>query len=361
MPGSYKIEVEQLAQTERRYSKGFDDSDAAGVAGEGTLSIQVGTEDAVEVEVEATDTLQDIVAKINAADVGVSAGILFNGTQYFVQLSGVETGADNSLTVTEGGTLDMDLDDASANIVQDAQDAQIKMDGFTITSASNDVTTAISGVTLSLHAETATDETVDVSILSSMPDISEKVEGFIDAYNEVVSIIRSEFAYTGEAKSAGRLAGDSTLRNLQMQLSTMITSSLDDLTGDYTALSQIGIKSGTDGQLSLDKEIFAEALSEDAEGVSQIFSGTGDEGVQGIADKLDDLIEMFVDFSDGLLTAKVNGINATIKGIDKSIERQEEHLTKYEERLRAQFTSMEVMMNTLVSQGNFLASQSFLW
>ena len=222
-PGSYSVDVSWLAESERRYSKGFDSKDTAGVAGVGTLTIQVGSDTAVPIEIAATDTLEDIAATINSEDLAVTAGILFDGTSYYLQLSGTETGADNALTVTEsdepGDTLHMALDDddPELNIQQTAKNAQILMDGFTISSASNEVTTAIPGVTLTLNDQTTS--SVNIAISPSSTAITDKIEGFVEAYNDVISIIHSEFEFAGEAKDQSRLAGDSTLRSIQMQLS----------------------------------------------------------------------------------------------------------------------------------------------
>ena len=361
-PGNYSILVDKLASAERRYSKGFTAKDEAGSAGEGTLTIQVGTDDAVNVDVTADDTLESIVAKINSADVNATAGILFDGTSYYLQISGKETGAENAISISESGaSLDMDLEDAVANIVQAADDASIRMDDFTITSASNEVTTAVPGVTLRLQDVTDPTTPVNISISPNSKAVTTKISEFVKAYNNVVSIIHNEFSFSGEAKDAGHLVGDSTLRSVQMQLSQIITSAIDELPGGITALSQLGIKSGSDGSLTLDETALGEAITNNAGGVAQLFAGTPDHTVAGLGDKLDTLIDSFVDYSNGILTAKINGMNSSITTIDRSIGRQEEYVSKYEDKLRSQFTAMEVMVSGLQSQSNFLSSQKFLW
>jgi flagellar hook-associated protein 2 len=216
------------------------------------------------------------------------------------------------------------------------------------------VTTAIPGVTLTLRDQTT--ESINVTISPNSEAIEKNIQGFLDAYNAVVSVIHSEFSFSGEAKDGGHLTGDSTLRSVQMQLAQMLTSTIDDLPGNIKALSQLGIKSGNDGTLSIDSDTLSEAISNDARSVAELFSGTSDHSVDGLGDKFDTLIESFVDYSEGILTAKVNGMKTSISSIDRSIERQEEYLDKYEEKLRAQFTAMEVTMSSLTSQNNFLMS-----
>ena len=358
-PGAYSITVDALATAERRYSAGIADKSVAGLAGEGTLTIQVGDADAVDITIEADDTLEDIAAKINSADIEASAGILYNGTNYYLQISGTETGAENAISITEGVGINLDLDDATANIVQAASDAQIQMDGFTISSASNEVTNAIPGVTLTLK-DTTTDP-VNVNISPNTKAVKDKIQGFVDAYNAVTSLIHDEFKFTGEAKSAGRLTGDSTLRGIQMQLARTLSSSVDDLPGSLKALSQIGIKSDKDGSISIDSTVLEEAIADNARGVAELFAGTSDHEVDGVSDQLNTLIETFVDYSEGILTAKINGMNDVVSSIQKSIDNQETYVDKYEEKLRSQFTAMEVTMSGLMSQSNYLASQQGVW
>ena len=131
---------------------------------------------------------------------------------------------------------------------------------------------------------------------------------------------------------------------------------LEDLPGGISALSQIGIKSDSSGNLEIDTDTLSTAIAENPTGVAQLFTGTTDHTVDGLGDKLDDLIETFVDYSEGILTAKVNGLNNRIDSINSSIDRQQGYVDKYEDRLRAQFTAMELMVSSLQSQSNYLSS-----
>lgn len=355
-PGSYAVTVSQLAQSQRTYSSTFESSTTAGVAGAGTLSIQVGSEDAVDIAIEADDTLEDIVSKINATDTDTTASLIETVDGWRLQVSGTETGADNAVSFTETGvTLGL------TNTVQTAQDALITVDGFNVQSSTNQVDSAIPGVTLNLKEETDVDETITVNVTADSNTTRSKIQGLVDTYNSIVSMIRAENAYTGEAKGGNRLTGDSTLRSLQMQMGTMISSALEGLEGNFSSLAEIGISTDRTGQLSIDSTKFDEAMNQDAVGVAQILAGTADGSAEGIADKLETLVDNFIDYSDGIITARVSGLNERIKQIDVSIGREETRVLSFEDRLRAQFTAMETMVNTLNSQSSFLAQQTGAW
>lgn len=64
--GSYQVKVEQLAQSQKVGSAVT--TDASSPIGEGSLSIGVGSGTAFNIDVSATDSLTDIMNKINNAD-----------------------------------------------------------------------------------------------------------------------------------------------------------------------------------------------------------------------------------------------------------------------------------------------------
>ena len=102
--GTYEIEVGALAKAGRNYTNGFTSKSQTGLFGTGTLSITVGEDDPVGITVDGTDTLETLVTKINASDARVTAGILFDGSKYRLQISGNETGAANALVFDDGTT-----------------------------------------------------------------------------------------------------------------------------------------------------------------------------------------------------------------------------------------------------------------
>ncbi len=354
--GTYSItSVTQMAQAQRNYSDGFSSKEEAGVVGSGTLSFRVGSEDWVDIDITAEQSLEEVVAAINSSEAAVDAGLLFDGTNHYIQITGTETGEDNLIQFQESG-VSLNFD---SHLYHSAQDAIFVMDGFTIQSATNEVEDAIPGTTLNLH-DVPTD-TVDVTVQPNTAGIKSKIEAFVTAYNLVASALRSEFAFSGDAKGGNRLAGDATLRGIQTQLSTSISGAIENLGGSFEALSQIGISTTSTGTLKIDSDDLESAISSDTSGVAQLFAGTPDHSVEGIGDVIDDLVESFVDFTDGTLQAKINGINSSITSIGDNITKYEDRITKYEDKLRRQFTNLEVTMSTLTSQSNFMASQSFMW
>lgn len=342
-PGLYDVRVTALASAERDYSKVFADKELAGAAGEGTFSITVGTGgDAVTVDVDiaATDSLEDIVDKINSSGSEVNASLLFTGTEYRMQITGTETGSSNGITFGETGTLDFQLTEYVG-----AASATIEVDGFEITSDSNSFENAIPGVTINVSELTA--EAHELEIKADTEEIEETMTGFVDSYNEIMKLVKND------------KTSNSTLRSLQLQMGTMIASALGNVGGSYTALSEIGIQTQSDGLLKLDKGDLEEALAKDTRGVAQLFAGNDDKTVNGIADLLDGFIDKYVSSVDGVLKAQQSGLERMISGLEDSILREEDRITSYEDGLVAKFTAMEISMNELNSQMSYMSSMMF--
>src|SRR6186713_3932 len=148
-PGAYSMKVTQLAKAQRTYSNTYASASTAN-GQSGTLSLQVGTGTATDINIAGTDTLDQIAAKINGAGARVSASVFYDGTDYRLQVRGLDTGKDNAITFTQSG-LDLGLN-VTANTVQKAQNSIVNIDGFDVQRSTNQVVGAISGVTLALTA-----------------------------------------------------------------------------------------------------------------------------------------------------------------------------------------------------------------
>ncbi len=90
-----------------------------------------------------------------------------------------------------------------------AQDAELTINGVTVTSSSNQLNDVLPGVNLTLLKE---GESATVDIAKDVDKIAEKIDAFVKAYNDVINTIRSN---NSEGKN---LQGDSTLRSLQSHL-----------------------------------------------------------------------------------------------------------------------------------------------
>ncbi len=348
--GPTSLHVTSLAMAEKTYSNTFAAKDVEGAAGTGTLSIQVGTDASVDVTIEATDTLETIVSKINSSDADVSAGMVFDGTDYRIRVTGNDTGLDRAISFTETGVA-LGFSNP-ANELQPAADAVFTLDNIPMTRSSNTFSDAIDGVKITLTGEspTAAASTLDVS--RDDDSLRTKVEAFISAYNDIQTTINGEFAYTGTPKGATSLSGDSTLRSVQSKLRSRVGDAVTGTTGAYRTLASLGITSQNDGTLTLDSAKLEAAIAADSDAVADFFAGDTGASITGFAELLGADIDIYNDDTDGALTNRIDSLEGRSKDIDDQIDRLELRLDKTEERLTKQYANLEQIVSGLQNQGN---------
>lgn len=347
--GPTSLHVTSLATNEKTYSDAFSAKDQTGLFGTGTLSIQVGAATAVDVTIAADDTLDSVVGKINASGAGVSAGVVFDGTNYRLRVTGDDTGAASGITFTETGvTLGMS---DPANQIQAAADAVFTLDGFAMTRSANTFSDAIDGVSITLTGESPTVDPSTLMVERDPEALEEKFQTFVDAYNDIMTNINAEFAYTGTAKGPGSLAGDSTLRSVQSQLRSTLGAAVSGMSGQYTTLASVGIESNQDGTLKLDSAKLTAALDDDANSVATLFAGDTVAGIDGFVTSFDDVIDVYI-ASGGVIDGRVDALEGRSRDIDDQIDRLELRLDKTEESLRKRYATLEQTVSGLQAQGD---------
>lgn len=338
LPGRVSVTVNQLASEQRTYSNAFaSNSDALSIQGD--LNIQVGTGDVETISVESSDSLQDIAEKINGMDSRVAASIVFDGNEYRLQVRGLDSGEDNAMTFSGAMATSLGLD-VVANTVQQAENAEIEIDGFTITSSTNQVNGALPGVSLSLNEVSATP--IEINVETDTEALTEKLNGFVSAYNAVVERIHQEAGFGAIEANNPVLAGDSSLRTITTGLSRAATSAIGGEFGD--TLASVGISLNNDGTLSLDETELTEAIENDSANVQQVLAG--DDTEDGVMDILRDLVDGYTATDTGLLDSKETTLNDRAEAIDERIEREEARLDVQAELLRRQFSAMDTTVAT---------------
>lgn len=347
--GTFKVEVTSLAQSERTYSNPVSGQSTAGLVGTGTLSLKVGSGDAVDVEITADDTLDSVAKKINASGAAVSAGVVNDGKgNYRLQVSGTQAGAANAIAFTEGGSLSLGLTDP-LNEKQPAADAVVKVDGIEISSASNTVSGAVPGVTLNLTDLGSSVVKVD----RDSDGLKTKLSTFVTAYNDVMKTLNAAFTFTGVTKGTDTLAGDTTMKQLQSQLRNMVSRVSSNGDSSLTMLSSIGISSSRDGTLTFDDAKYTKAVAKDYEGVASLLAGRTDG--TGLMKQISDGLTSYTK-ADGSLKVKIDSLAQRNKNIDKTITSMQSRIDKYQETLEKQFTALEQTIGGLNSQSSSLNS-----
>ncbi len=345
LPGSYQISVDHLATEQRSYSDGYASSTTA-LGTSGNLSLSVGGGDPASIAIDSTDSLENIASKINSSGLRVSASVIYDGTQYRLQVRGLDTGAANSIAFF-GTTLGLDTAD---NTRQSASDAQMTIDGFTIKRPTNQVVGAIPGVTLNLTATTSSATTVTVA--SDPQGLESKLNSVVSAYNAVIDMVHSVAGFGTTTASVSSLAGDSLLRSLTSRMSDAVGTAVG--TGKYQTLGSLGVSLDDTGHMSLDDSKLEDALATDPAGVAAVIAGP-DSG-DGAADVLRDVVSAFGEAGTGTIAARQTSLAQRIADTNTRADAEQARLDAYADSLRKQFTALDTLMSESTTNSNYLTS-----
>lgn len=364
--GSYSIEVQQLAESHKLTSNGYSGYDD--VVGSGTLTLSVdGNSFSVTLD-DTNNTLEGLRDEINKAsdNSGVNASIInvddgSGGTVSKLVLTSKDTGTANSITVTA-------TEDASApglsQLVYDpdgsgttnlteqnaAQDAKILVDGQMATRSSNSIDDVIQGVNLDLKsAETGTVFNVDVILDES--SIKEVADAFVSAYNGLMTVVKDLGRFDTESGEAGALVGDSTLRSVQSQIRQAVGDSVSSASSDFNSLAMIGITIDRSGVMALNSSEFSDALKENLNAVSDVFSSS-----DGVAARLDTRLDQYLQ-SGGTFDLQTKSLNNQLSGFSEDRDTVQLRLDNLERTLLKQFIAMDVAVGQFQNTGAFLFQQ----
>ncbi len=304
------------------------------------------------------NTLKGIRDEINEnTALGVTATIVNDGsgTPYRLTLTSKATGESSMMRIAVVGDVALSNllsqdPDGVQNLTQTAvaQDAALTVNGISVVSATNTVSEAIQGVKMTLAA--AGSSTVSVALNTSA--MTSAINDFGNAFNNLHNIASQLTAYDTDKKTGAALVGDSTLRNIQTRIRSLLNT--PQSSGTLTTLSQIGVSFTKDGTLSVDPTKFNTAFSSDLAGVAKLFSGTS--GVGGYGTQMSSLISGFTD-ADGALTAATNGINTTLKTLDTQYSKTSDHIDATIARYKAQFTQLDTLISNMNQTTAYLTQQ----
>ena len=332
---------------------------ASDAVGTGSLTIARGA-DAFTVDIATGDeSLASIASAINAApdNVGMFASIVTGVDGARLVLSSSETGAANSIVVTQtggdGGLAALVYDPGGSSVtnlteIQAAADAALVVDGFDATSSTNSVTDAVSGLTIDLNAENAPGETTTVTVGFSRDSARATIALFVKNYNSLVDAVNSVASYDPDTQQSGPLFGDAGVRNILYQLRREITASVGEDGAAFRSLSEIGITTQVDGKLSLDSAKLDAAFTANFDAVGEIFS-TAD---TGIAVRLDQLLDPYLQ-TGGVFDSRNDTLKSMISDIGDQREQLNARLQSLQDRLLRQFNALDTLMAQLQSDQQF--------
>ncbi|CAB3805052.1 flagellar filament capping protein FliD [Paraburkholderia fynbosensis] len=390
--GTYSIDVAQVATAQVLSSTGYDAKTPL-ASGSSTMTLSVGGKSTTISLDKSNSTISGIAAAINSAsnNPGVSATVVNGADGAHLVLHSTSTGSAGAISVqitdsnasdalnnlavssnngttlagTSGATSaqlaanQSTLDDGSGTGVKStaywtqttaAQDAYFTIDGTGVTSSTNTVSSALSGITLNLTAasvDTTGSTPQTLTVAQDTTSQANTINQFVTLYNTLVTTMGTLTAYSSTATSQGVLLGDSTLNMVQNQLASIVSTGVKN-GNTTTSLASIGISLNADGSLTVDDDTLNSALKDNQSTVASLFNSTN-----GVAEQLNSNITSYLS-DGGVIKTRTDALNADLTNLTT----QQTSLTNYQTQLtsmyNAQFTALNTLMATMNSNSQYL-------
>ncbi|HWH89138.1 MAG TPA: flagellar filament capping protein FliD [Pseudomonas sp.] len=373
--GNYSVVVNKLATGSKIASASFAGGAASAIPS-GTLKIsQNGTDYNVDIPANATlQTTRDAINKAQGAN-GISANIVTDSTGASrLVISSSKTGAGSDLSVSGIAGLEIDgtqlmgsspAAGASGAVNGVAQNAELTIDGLAVTSKSNTVTGAVSGLTLNLvTVSPGTPPTpAIVGVEANTKGLQTSVQAFVDAYNTLKNTIDTLSKATpdedGKLTVQAAFTGDALPRSMIADIRAQLTA--PGAGGPLAVLSQLGVMTDRlTGNLTFDTAAFNKTMAQPGMTgqVQQLFTGTND--TNGLLARMSKAVDPYLKPMDskskGLLDQRLDSLIANTKTLTNqqlALDLRVANLTK---TLTAKYNAMDLLVGQMKATANNITS-----
>ncbi|MBU1364322.1 MAG: flagellar filament capping protein FliD [Gammaproteobacteria bacterium] len=349
--GSYAAEVTQLASAQKSFTTAYT---TGTTFGPGDLNFTVGGVAAATISLtSASSSLQDVSDAINSAKVGVTSTVITDSTgKQRMVLTGDKSGASNDFSLTSSLTASGGQDSIAAfdTIATPglnrtiAQDATMTIDGIEVNSSTNTFSN-VAGLTLTAVKL----GTSNVTVQNDSSKITTAAQAFVDAYNAVVSLIKSNSSYDVTTKTGQAFSGDATASSVLNSLGSARTTVPSELaSANLTTLSALGISIQTSGQLKLDTTVLSSAISTSATDVVQALNAYG----KSFSTAATDLLA-----GNGAVSNRINSLTSSVSRFKDNQAALEVRVSLVEKRYRLQFTALDKLVSSMQTTSSYLTQQ----
>ncbi len=305
------------------------------------------------ITLSATDSLQDLVKKINDANIGATASVFSNGSSvkpFQLVLTSQVAG--------KAGELRIDTSQLpfSLNETVQAQDALLMVNtagsnGQLVSSTTNTFKNVLPGATLTVNG--TSDTPVTVSSTSTDKTLAAAVSAIVDGYNSIHSKIADLTAFDPTSGTGAVLQADTSVLRAESDLADLFTSRFFGA-GKTQSLQELGINVQSDGSLVFDQTAFDAKFNADPTSVQSFFTTAQN----GFVDKLKALTNQLAGPTDSVLSGKGDSLTSTIQNNQDRIDTLTAHLNALQLRLLTSFYNAELAIAKIRNNLNALSSIS---
>lgn len=378
--GSYQVSVQQLATSQSVVSAAAL-ADSTQLAGEGTMTIEIGSWSAggtqftaraggnpVSITITAGDTLATMRDKINAANAGVNASIVTDASGARLTLASSDSGsafgfrvqtADADGNSTDAAGLSRFAYDPAAGtgamlLTQAGGNAQATINGIQVTGSSNTFSGVLDGLTVT--ANRVTTAPVSVSVNRDNATIRKAITDFATAYSNVATSITEMTKYDPATKTGGPLQGDTVTVGLLSRLRGLINTPSGASTV-FTRLSDIGLTIQRDGTMAVNDTRLDAAMGRLSDlRTALTATNTAQPADAGLVRRFATLASALTG-ADGAITNRTAGLQKLLASNQSDQDKVNARAEAMQARLVAQYSAMDTAASRLNGLSSYMTAQ----
>jgi flagellar hook-associated protein 2 len=293
-----------------------------------------------------SDSLTDVISRINQSGAGVTAS--YDTTSDRMVLLNNSTGDTGfGLSEAAGGFLDatgLSMSTAGASTIR-GKNAQFSINGgATVSSASNTLSSALTGIT-GLTVQATTQDTQTITIASNTGAMKSAIQSFIDKYNVVQSYIdtQTSISVTNGTVNTSTLSGNREVDGWASTLRSKAFAAVSGLSGTVSRLADLGIDfSGTSTQLVVrDSSKLDNALANKPNDVAAFFNNANTGFAATMGSFLSTLLDSSGTGTNSALMSMENTLTTQNSNIDTQIAQIQRQLDSEKATMTASFQAMQ--------------------
>ena len=294
-------------------------------------------------------TLEEFVNAINNNGSGLQASVLYDGSNYRVILKTPE-GTNNNLTIVENDTT-LTFGDGNGNTTpaQDSSDADLTIDGVSVTSHSNTLNDYIPGISLKLKKTGS----FSVYIQTDYSKLVQDMQNIVKDYNDAIKYINQNNSYDDQKNIADSFFCNETIEDVQNKLSNLFVGMYGGSNSQFKSLADLGITLNKDGSLEFDSSTFLNALNTNFKDVKKMLVETSTGAEDGFLSVMHSDINQMTS-SNGELELEKGYINDRIDSLDTQISTIQKQLDQERTMLTLTFSQMDEYIGSLKSQSSYM-------
>ncbi|SPE31129.1 hypothetical protein SBA3_1750004 [Candidatus Sulfopaludibacter sp. SbA3] len=315
-------------------------SSTQAVSANGSLQLNIGTQQIPISLGSGKNNLQGLSDAINASGAPVTATVLTTSSGDYLSVSADNPGATTLSLVDDPGGANTQLLTSS----NQGADSVFQFDGVNVDTPSTSINNLVPGITFSINGTTTGSQTVGISLSSDSSKITSALQSLVTDFNALQTQVSAQTGSNG-----GLLTGNSIIGETRQAMLSLV--SYYNPSGSIHSLSDLGISVDQNGQMSLDSTTLS-SLSNSQINDAFTFLGSATTGLGALQSQ-------FTQISDpltGTIQAQQAQFTATNQRLTDQISTITDRVNVMQTNLASQLEAADAAIAGLESQEGVLTS-----